>query len=164
MKRLCKFSYFLGFVPSPSTITTWDPDDYPSGGLLKDRGSSTTTLGVQPIRVLPWRLIEPVNNLYRSYPDDYPSGSLLKDGDSPTMTARCQHISGLHPDSHPSESTAYIGSYPDGDLRGVSWKMEARPQLLAQRPITLVLMMINSCGYSLLIILYLNSFSDWPRY
>ena len=39
-----------------------------------------------------------------------------------------------------------------------------RGRLLAQRPITLVLMMINSCSYSLLIILCLNSFSDWPRY
>jgi len=33
-------------------------------------------------------------------------------------------------------------------------------EMLAQRPITLVLMMINSCSYSLLIILCLNSFSD----
>ena len=37
-------------------------------------------------------------------------------------------------------------------------------RLLAQRPITLVLMMINSCSYSLLIILYLYGFSYWPRY
>jgi len=34
------------------------------------------------------------------------------------------------------------------------------PVVLAQRHITLVLMMINSCSYSLLIILCLNSFSD----
>ena len=37
-------------------------------------------------------------------------------------------------------------------------------ELLVQRPITLVLMMINSCSYSLLIILCLNSFNDWSRY
>ena len=42
--------------------------------------------------------------------------------------------------------------------------LSKRGRLLAQRPITLVLMMINSCSYCLLIILCLNSFSDWPRY
>ena len=36
-------------------------------------------------------------------------------------------------------------------------------RLLAQRPIALVLMMINSCSYSLLMILYLYSFSYWSR-
>ena len=41
-----------------------------------------------------------------------------------------------------------------------SWDMERR-EVLAQRLITLVLMMINSCSYySVLIILCLNSFSD----
>ena len=63
------------------------------------------------------------SSLYGFYPGGYssqstayagpaltvtPRGSPLKDGDSPTMTAR----SSAH--GYPSESTAYIGSYPDG--------------------------------------------------
>ena len=39
-----------------------------------------------------------------------------------------------------------------------------RGRLLVKRPITLVLMMINSCSYSLLIILCLYCFSYWSRY
>ena len=44
------------------------------------------------------------------------------------MSARSQSITGLHPDSHPSELTAYIGSYRDGHPRGVPLKMETRRQ------------------------------------
>ena len=39
-----------------------------------------------------------------------------------------------------------------------------RGRLLAQRPITLVLMMINSCSYSLLIILWYLVSDIWSRY
>ena len=41
-------------------------------------------------------------------------GEPLKDGGSPTMIAQSQPRQIFHLDDHPSESTTYIGSYPDG--------------------------------------------------
>ena len=44
------------------------------------------------------------------------------------------------------------------------WSSSKKGRLLAQRPFTLVLMMINSCSYSLIIILWYLVSDIWSRY
>ena len=64
----------------------------------------------------------------------------------------------IHRVSYTARSTSHFKCYNTRTPARTIWIV-----VLAQRPIILVLMMINSCSYSLLMILYLFSFSYLSR-